>query len=408
MNTSTDEQLTLRKERWYVIILAAIQIAHILDFVIMMPLGPVFMRVFSISPVEFSTLVSAYTFSAGIVGFLAALYADHFDRKTFLLYNFAGFIIGTYMCAIADGFASLLTARIIAGAFGGILNSIVLSLVADLIPFHRRGAAMGVVMSAFSISSILGIPTGLYIAQLFDWHGTFYFICLLSLIFWVLSLIMLPSVRPRVEVKTFRENLSNFKTILMNRDYLQSFSLTSVLGFGVFGIIPFISAYLVKNVGFREDQLPLVYLVGGICTIVSARTIGKACDRVGSFKVFRTVAIIACFPMLTLTILPGSTPFWLALAITTLFTMFGSGRFIPAMTLVSAVVKSEDRGTFMSLENAARQMSSGISSQIGGVIIGASAAGALTNYGYVGLIGVLTTGIAIYIASKISTKLSLK
>lgn len=408
MNTYTDEQLALRKERWYVVILAAIQIAHILDFVIMMPLGPVFMRVFSISPVEFSTLVSAYTFSAGIVGFLAALYADHFDRKKFLLYNFAGFIFGTYLCAIADGFASLLTARIIAGAFGGILNSIVLSLVADLIPFHRRGAAMGVVMSAFSISSILGIPTGLYIAQFFDWHGTFYFICILSLIFWVLSFIMLPSVRPRVEVKSFKENLTNFKSILVNRDYLQSFSLTSVLGFGVFGIIPFISAYLVKNVGFREDQLPLVYLVGGICTIVSARTIGKACDRIGSFKVFRTVAIIACFPMFTLTILPGTTPFWLALGITTLFTMFGSGRFIPAMTLVSAVVKSEDRGTFMSLENAARQMSSGISSQLGGLIIGATAAGALTNYGFVGAIGVVTTAIAIYIASKISTKLSLK
>ncbi len=408
MNTSTDEQLALRKERWYVIILAAIQIAHILDFVIMMPLGPVFMRVFEISPVEFSTLVSAYTFSAGIVGFLAALYADHFDRRKFLLYNFAGFIVGTFMCAIADGFASLLTARIIAGAFGGILNSIVLSLVADLIPFHRRGAAMGVVMSAFSISSILGIPTGLYIAQYFDWHGTFYFICILSLIFWVLSLIILPSVKPRVEVKTFKENLVNFRRILVNRDYLQSFSLTSVLGFGVFGIIPFISAYLVKNVGFREDQLPLVYLIGGICTIVSARIIGKACDRVGSFKVFRLVAIIACFPMLTLTLLPEGTPIWLALAICTLFTMFGSGRFIPAMTLVSAVVKSEDRGTFMSLENASRQMSSGISSQMAGIIIGATAAGALTNYGVVGVIGVVTTGIAIYIASKISTKLSLK
>ncbi len=408
MTNISDEQLALRKERWYVIILAAIQVAHILDFVIMMPLGPNFMRVFNISPVEFSTLVSAYTFSAGIVGFFGALYADHFDRKKYLLFNFAGFIIGTFMCAIAPNFAALLTARIIAGAFGGILNASVLSLVADLIPFQRRGAAMGVVMSAFSISSILGVPTGLYIANLFDWHAAFYFICIIGVIFWILSLIMLPSVKVRSEVKSFKDNLQNFKTILIQKDYLQSFSLTSVLGFGVFMIIPFISPYMVKNVGFREDQLPLIYLIGGMCTIVSARVIGKLCDKVGSFKVFRVVAAISIFPIYFLTNLPAGTELWPALAVTTVFTMFGSGRFIPAMTIVSAVVKSEDRGTFMSLENAARQLSSGASSQIAGLIIGATAAGALTNYNIVGYVGIFTSLVGIYIAFKIKTKFNLR
>lgn len=408
MINTPDEQQALRKERWYVVILAAIQIAHILDFVIIMPLGPKFMRVFNISPVEFSTLVSAYTFSAGIVGFIAALYADHFDRKKFLLFNFAGFIVGTFMCAVAQGFTSLLVARIIAGAFGGVLNASVLSLVADLIPFQRRGNAMGVVMSAFSISSILGIPTGLYIANLFDWHAAFYFICLIGVTFWVLSLIILPSVKVRTEAKSFKDNLLNFKSILLQKDYLQSFSLTSVLGFGVFMIIPFISPYLVKNINFHEDQLPLLYLIGGLCTIVSARVIGKLCDKIGSFKVFRVVAIISVFPIFFLTNLPAGTPVWFALVVTTVFTMFGSGRFIPAMTIVSAVVKPDDRGTFMSLENAARQLSSGASSQIAGLIIGSTAAGALTNYNIVGYVGILTTLSAIYIAFKIKTKFNLR
>ena len=404
----SDEQLALRNERWYVIILAAIQVAHILDFVIMMPLGPNFMRVFNISPVEFSTLVSAYTFSAGIVGFFGALYADHFDRKKYLLFNFAGFIIGTFMCAIAPNFAALLIARIIAGAFGGILNASVLSLVSDLIPFQRRGAAMGVVMSAFSINRIFGVPTGLYISNIFDWHAALYFICILGVIFWILSLIMLPSVKVRSEVKSFKDNLQNFKTILIQKDYLQSFSLTSVLGFGVFMIIPFISPYMVKNVGFREDQLPLIYLIGGMCTIVSARVIGKLCDKVGSFRVFRVVAAISIFPIYFLTNLPAGTELWPALAVTTIFTMFGSGGFIPAMTIVSAVVKPEDRGTFMSLENAARQLSAGASSQIAGLIIGSTAAGALTNYNIVGYVGILTSLVGIYIAFKITTKFNLR
>jgi DHA1 family inner membrane transport protein len=407
--TDTAEHLTmLRRERWWVVILAAIQVAHILDFVIMMPLGPTFMRVFKITPVEFSTLVSAYTFSAGIVGFFGALYADHFDRKKFLLFNFTGFIVGTFMCAIAPGFAALLIARIIAGAFGGILNATVLSLVSDLIPFERRGNAMGAVMSAFSISSILGVPTGLWIANVFDWHAAFYFICIVAAVFWVLSLVMLPSVRVRSVPKSFRENLRNFRGIVFQRDYLLSFTLTSVLGFGIFGVIPFISPYMVRNVGLTEAQLPLIYLIGGLCTIVSARVIGKLCDRVGSYRVFRTVAVVSVLPIFALTHLPAGVPVWVALAVTTVFTMTGSGRFIPAMTIVSAVVKPTERGTFMSLENAARQLSSGAASQVAGFIIGSTAAGALTNYGVVGLIAIATSLLAIAIAYRIKTKFNLR
>ncbi len=398
---------TLRKERYYVLILAAIQVVHIMDFVIMMPLGPRFMRVFQISPVEFSTLVSAYTFSAGIVGFLGALYADHFDRKTFLLFNFTGFIVGTYLCGISTNFTTLLIARIVAGAFGGILNACVLSLVADLIPFERRGSAMGVVMSAFSVSSVVGIPIGLYIANIFDWHWSFYFICILGVIFWIMSYFILPHVHARVEKKSFKDNLNNFKHILVQKDYLMSFLLTSTLGFGIFMVIPFISPYMVRNVGLLESELPFIYLFGGMCTIITARIVGKLCDKVGSFKVFRTVAIISVLPIYFMTNLPP-VPLWLALISTTTFTMFGSSRFIPAMTLVSAVVKPQDRGTFMSLENSARQLSSGAASQLAGLIIGATAAGTLTNYNVVGYICITATLFAIWFAYRIKTEFNLR
>lgn len=402
-----NEKEALKKERLYVLILAAIQISHILDFVIIMPLGPSFMRVFHINPTEFSSLVSAYTFSAGVVGFFGALYADHFDRKKFLLFNFTGFIIGTFMCAIAPNFAALLIARIVAGAFGGVLNACVLSMVADLIPFERRGAAMGVVMSSFSIASVLGVPLGLYVAQLFDWHAAFYLIVIVGIVFWIMSFIILPQVKVRATKLSLKENLQNFKTILIQKDYLQSFTLTSVLGFGIFMIVPFISPYMVGNVGLTEAQLPFIYLAGGTCTIISARFIGRACDRVGSFKVFRLVAILSILPILLLTNLPQVPLAW-ALLSSSFFMMTGSGRFIPAMTIVSAVVKPQDRGTFMSLENASRQMSSGIASQMAGLIIGAGAAGALKNYNIVGYIGVATSLIAIYIAYKIKIKFNLR
>jgi len=401
------EKEALKKERWYIFILSAIQIVHILDFVIMMPLGPRFMRVFQINPTEFSTLVSAYTFSAGIVGFLGALYADHFDRKKFLIFNFTGFIIGTYMCAVAPNFAALLIARIVAGAFGGVLNACVLSMVADLIPFERRGAAMGVVMSSFSIASVLGIPLGLYVAQLFDWHAAFYLIVMIGIVFWILSFLILPSIQVRTTQLSIKDNLKNFKRILGQKDYLQSFTLTSVLGFGIFMIVPFIATYMVRNVGLTEAQLPFIYLVGGACTIISARMIGRACDRLGSYRVFKFVAIASIFPIFLLTNLPH-VHIALALICSSLFMMSGSGRFIPAMTIISAVVKPQERGTFMSLENAARQLSSGAASQAAGLIIGGGAAGALTNYNVVGYVGIATSLVAILIATKIKTKFNLR
>lgn len=395
----------LRKERIYVLILAAIQVAHIMDFVIMMPLGPRFMRVFNISPAEFSTLVSAYTFSAGIVGFFGALYADHFDRKKFLLFNFSGFILGTFMCAISTNFGTLLAARILAGAFGGVLNAGVLSLVADLIPFQRRGAAMGVVMSSFSVSSVIGIPIGLWIANTFDWHYTFYFICLIGAIFWVMSLIFLPSVKVE-RPKSFIENLRKFRNVF-KRDYIEAFLLTSTLAFGIFHIIPFIAPYLVKNVGFQEENLPFMYLFGGIGTIITARIVGKMTDRKGSFTVFRFMALVSMPPILLLTNLPPVATA-IVLLVTTTFTMLGSTRFIPAMTMVSGIVKPEERGTFMSLENAGRQFASGLASQTAGLIIGTTAAGALTGYNIVGIVCIAMTFLAIYIAAQIRKKYQFK
>ncbi len=407
MTDSVDDELKalLRKERIFVLILAAIQIVHIMDFVIMMPLGPRFMRVFDISPVEFSSLVSAYTFSAGIVGFFGALYADHFDRKKFLLFNFTGFILGTFMCAISTNFTTLLIARIIAGAFGGILNACVLSLVSDLIPFQRRGAAMGVVMSSFSVSSVIGIPIGLWIANTFDWHYSFYFICLVGIVFWIMSFLFLPSVKVE-RPKSFIENLKKFRKVF-KPDYIQAFCLTSTLAFGIFHVIPFIAPYLVRNVGFKESNLPFMYLIGGIGTIITARIVGKLTDRLGSFTMFRFLALVSMIPILALTHLPPVSV-GIALTVTTLFTMFGSARFIPAMTMVSGVVKPEERGTFMSLENAGRQFASGAASQTAGLIIGSTATGALTNYNIVGIICVCSSLIAIFIANQIRKKYNLR
>src|SRR5260221_12020210 len=110
-------------ERFILLVLTAIQFTNILDFVIMMPLGPQLMRVFSISPQEFGFVVSAYTFSAGISGFLAAFFIDRFDRKKALLVFYSGFTVGTFLCSFAPTYYFLLGGRIIAGTFDCVARS---------------------------------------------------------------------------------------------------------------------------------------------------------------------------------------------------------------------------------------------------------------------------------------------
>jgi predicted MFS family arabinose efflux permease len=264
---------------------------------------------------------------------------------------------------------------------------------------------MGIVMSAFSMASVAGVPIGLWIANTYNWNAAFYFILIIGILLWFISFLFLPSMKPKGEDSP--KSLIQFKTIISQKLYLQSFLLTGCLALGIFMIIPFIGPYLVNNVGLLETDLPYVYLVGGSGTIITARIVGKLSDRFGCFKVFRSVIYISILPILCLT---GLQPmkFGFVLIVTSLFTMFASTRLIPAMTLISGVVAPKERGAFMSLENSGRHLSSGLASQIGGLIIGTTSDGKLTNYLIIGIICVALSFVAISIAKVIDLNLKLK
>src|SRR5260370_36958062 len=170
-----------RYQSFLVALLAFLQFSIILDFMIISPLGAILMPDLDISPQRFGEIVSAYAFSAGVSGLLAAGFADRFDRKRFLLFFYCGFIAGTTLCALARNYPLLLLARIVTGLFGGVIGSMVLAIATDLFPLARRGRVMGVVTTAFSASQVLGIPMGLYIASHWDWHAAFVAIVLVTI-----------------------------------------------------------------------------------------------------------------------------------------------------------------------------------------------------------------------------------
>jgi DHA1 family inner membrane transport protein len=375
--------------------LAAIQFSHIVDFVVLMPLGPTLMRDFGITPLEFGSLVSSYNISAAITGLAYGLIADRFGRKVMLQANFVGFIIGTVSCGLAQTYETLLFARIAAGGFGGTLTAVVLAMVTDLIPFQRRGRAMGAVMSAFSVASVLGVPIGLVIAEKFSWSYTFYFIAIFSCIILLVSSLSFPKLNEHVQITSALDNLKRVWGLLFKLDYLKAYSLIFLNVFSLFTLIPYLSPYAVKNIGILETELKYMYLVGGFFTVITARIIGKATDKFGALKVLSTLALISTVPISLYSNAKEMDliPF---IAMSTFFMTMVSGRMIPLMTMTSEIAETKDRGTYMGLLNSVRSFGSAVATLFAGFFIVEASDGKLSGFNNVGYFSIGFSIIVIF------------
>jgi predicted MFS family arabinose efflux permease len=399
------EPLDPARERVLLVTLAGIQFVHILDFMVMMPLGPILMRELGVGTHEFGLLVSAYTFSAAFTGVLAAVFVDRFERKRMLLTMFALFAVATLACGLAPAYGTLLLARCTAGAFGGVLGSMVQTMVGDLIPFERRGRASGTIMSAFSLSTVAGVPLSLYLANHFGWRFPFIFIAALSCGFLLLGWKMLPVLRGHLPTATVSETerahpLSAMAAVLRDANHLRALVFMALIMFSGFTVIPYITIYVTANVGIRQQDIPLIYLVGGCATFFTSRLVGRLADAHGKIRVYRWMALCSMVPLFVQTHLVP-VPLWVMIVCSTVFFVFVPGRMVPAMAIVTSAVQPRLRGTFLSMNGAVQQLSSGTASYIAGAMIAVDASGHIVGYGAVGYLAIAATLIAMVFVGQI-------
>ncbi|WP_176087449.1 MFS transporter [Leptospira alexanderi] len=399
MSFRSARNIHVKSETMLIFVLAAVQFTHILDFVIMMPLGSYFQEAFGINPREFSFLISAYTYSAFVAGIVGVLFIDRFNRKSAAIFLYSGFIVGTAFCAVADSYFLLLIARIISGAFGGILGSVIFAIVGDVIGMDRRGRATGAIMGAFSVASVIGIPLGLKVAEYYGWNMSFAGIVLLSLPILVLMNYHLPSIPPFQFAGA--NPVRNFFRILTYRKYMASYMLIMFVILGGFTVIPFIAPYMERNVGIPKDSIPWIYFFGGLVTFFSSRVIGIVSDKIGKHKVFYILVPLSFIPIFIMTNL-GQTSLVNVLILTTTFMVIVSGRWIPALALITSATEPSDRGRFMTVISALQNLASGLGATIGGsILVAASPTSPYQNYEVAGYLAMGFNVITILLISRV-------
>lgn len=413
----TVHTLSPRREFWLLLTIAGIQFSHIVDFMIMMPLGPQLTRIFAISDAQFGLLVSSYTFAAGASGLLAAGYIDRFDRKRLLLVLYAGFALSTLACGLAPSYGALMVARTAAGAFGGVLTAVAHTIVADVIPFERRGRAAAVVMSSFSVATVAGVPASLWLATWAGWHAPFIAIALLCLALAVGAAVTLPSLGHHLSASGGASVWRGMAEVLVDANHRRAFVFSGLLMATGFTTIPYITLFTTSNAGLQDHQIPLLYLCGGIGSLLTARWVGRLTDRHGKVRVFGWIATLVALPLLgialapslweALTCSPLRAPVPLAgllLVILMSSTMFVvmSGRMIPGMAILTSAADPARRGTFLAFNGAVQSAAMGLAALVGGVIISRDDSGLLRHFWVASLVGCAASLASVWVSRRLT------
>jgi predicted MFS family arabinose efflux permease len=396
-NTTIQKTSFTKYEIFIITILAILQFTVILDFMVLSPLGAILLQALSIKTAQFGLVVSAYAFSAGASGLLAAGFADKYDRKKLLLFFYTGFVAGTIFCALAPDYHFLLAARIVTGIFGGVISSVSFTIITDLFKMEVRGRVMGFVQMAFAASQVLGIPIGLLLANNLGWHSPFWMIAGFAIIVGIVIFLYMKPITEHLKIKSDRNPFEHLFKTLTKSNYLKGFLATTLLATGGFMLMPFGSAFSTNNMKIRLEDLPLMYGITGVFSIVFGPLIGKLSDKVGKYNVFVIGSVISIIMVLIYSNM-GVTPFWLVTILNVLLFVGISSRMISSSALMTAVPSLQDRGAFMSINSSVQQISGGIASAIAGMIVVQTSSGVLEHYNTLGYVvtGTMLTAVVLF------------
>ncbi|MBI1837855.1 MAG: MFS transporter [Flavobacteriia bacterium] len=389
-------------QKFVITILALTQFSVVLDFMVLSPLGDELIKTMDLSPKQFGIVVAAYSISAGLSGFFTAGFADSFDRKKLLLFFYVGFILGTLFCGLATNYYYLIIARFITGIFGGVIGSISMAIVADIFALQQRGRVMGFLQMGFGASQVMGIPISLALTNVFNWKAPFFLIVGISIIVWILIFIKIKPIREHLAIKKDHSAYQHILKTLTNKNYHIGFLAAVFLSMGGFLIMPWGSTFSRNNLHVTKEQLPLLFMVVGLFTLIVMPIFGKLSDKINKVKLFTFSTTWMVIMVLIYTNL-HDIPFWLVVLTNLLMMMGVMTRIVPSNTLITSLPEMQDRGAFMSIYSSLQYLSGGIAAAVGGLIIHQKTEiSPIENFNILGIVMIFIAIICVWLIYKVN------
>jgi predicted MFS family arabinose efflux permease len=388
----------LTRSEWaLLLILVAIQFTHMVDFVIIMPLGDRFRKELGVTPDQFGLIVASYAWAAAVASLAASFVMDRFDRKRVLLVMYGGFAVSTLVCGLAPTYEWLLVARTLAGVFGGVAAVALMSVIGDVFPPAKRGRATGAVISAFAVASIVGLPLGLEIADRFGRNLPFTVLAGLSAVVWLVGLVRLPRVRGHLGVAR-RHPWAEFLAVVREPNHRRGFAFSFFLVLGTFTVASFLAPVLCSENGWDEKQLKFIYCFGGVCTLLTTTLVGRLADRVPRLPLFRVLGGGALVMAVVVSAVPLGTVLGASVALGA-FMALAAGRMVPAQAMILGAAAPAVRGAFMSLNTFVQHVATGLAPMVAGWLITESPEDKkLHGFPLVGLVSAAAAAVSLVLA----------
>lgn len=384
------------KEFALLVLLALIQFSFVVDYVLILPLGPAIMEAFDIKPGEYGVLISIYTFSAAFAGFFSSFIIDRFSRKKALLFCIMCFIFGNALCITSTNFYFLIAARIFSGSFGGILSSLVMIYLGDIFPVSKLGRTTSSVMIANGLATIIGVPAAIYFSEGSSWKSPFIILFIINISVLVLCFLFLPQVKKTAKKEVRKTNIK-LLSYIKNPNFIWPIIFMSFLTFaGGSTILPFLSTFVSTNFGLSTEDIALMFFYGGLSALIINLFIGPMIDRFGKQNVFLLLNFFSIIPLLLLTTFPFDSKLAI-LIITTSFFCLSTAKSVSGITLVNSLFPREHRGRFISLTNSIQLLAGSGATVISGMLL-YTENNYLMNFDILGVIGICATIICIFAA----------
>ncbi len=390
--------LAAAEENRVIWLVVAVQFIHMVDFVMVMPLGPDFARTIDMDASAIGMVGGVFTLAAAASALIVYRFLDRFNRKRSLIIAVLALAITTAITGLAWNYHSLLLFRALAGLAAGPVTALALATLTDGVAVERRGRAFGLVVAAFSASAVVGVPLGLELARLFSWPVAFVAVGAGALV----VAFCIYRYMPELGAASTRPALS-FRQVAGSRRHQLGLGVMFVAVFSIFLVIPQLSGYWQFNRGFPREYLSLLYMGGGVTAFLLSSVSGKLVDSKGAMfplVIFASGLIVITFVSFTLA---------LAIPVVVIFVLymgFAAARSVPSQMLSSMVPAPHQRAGYMALQSATQSLGAGIGSVLSSMMVYELPDHSLVNIPLVSAVSICCLLLLIWLCSLLNVELS--